>query len=82
MNNGSQEIKNVIQNSVERVGKGNLLVGPAEVTMTGVVPCIQRLSAHRGEINAASKEQSQRPGSAGESLQCPGEAANLFHLRN
>jgi methyl-accepting chemotaxis protein len=80
MQNASKEIKNVIQNSGERVEKGTLLVGPAEVSMTKV-HCIQRLSVHRGEINAASKAQSQRPGAAGESLQGPGEAANSFHLR-
>jgi len=54
----AKEIKTLISESVERVGKGSVLVDQAGVTMAEVVSSIRRLSDIMGEISAASAEQS------------------------
>ena len=55
----AQEIKTLINASVERVAQGSALVDNAGTTMTQVVDSIRRVTNIMGEISAASQEQSQ-----------------------
>lgn len=65
----AKEIKQLIQNSVEQVAQGTLLVDRAGATMTEVVAAIRRVTDLMGEISAASTEQAQGVGQVGEAVQ-------------
>lgn len=54
----AREIKNLINDSVEKVGAGTRLVDQAGATMQDVVGSIQRVTTIMGDITAASAEQS------------------------
>ena len=54
----AKEIKNLINDSVQRVEYGTQLVDQARVTMTEVVGSIKRVTDIMAEISAASTEQS------------------------
>ena len=64
----AKEIKALIVDSVERVGKGSALVDQAGVTMTEVVGPIRRVTDIMGEISAASAEQSSGVSQVGEAV--------------
>jgi len=53
----AQEIKALIQDSVDKVGAGSTLVREAGQTMTGILGSVQQVAAIMGQITAASKEQ-------------------------
>jgi methyl-accepting chemotaxis protein len=53
----AKEIKTLIGDSVERVGKGSALVDQAGATMTQVVSSVKRVTDIMGEIMMASDEQ-------------------------
>ncbi|MEB0134663.1 methyl-accepting chemotaxis protein [Actimicrobium sp. CCC2.4] len=55
----AKEIKVLISDSVDRVGKGTLLVDRAGNTMQEIVSSIRRVTDIMGEISAASVEQNQ-----------------------
>ena len=55
----AQEIKTLIEDSVEKVGQGTQLVESAGTTMEEVVDSIRRVHDIMGEITAASQEQSE-----------------------
>ena len=54
----AREIKNLIGDSVEKVGTGTRLVAQAGTTMREVVSSVQRVTDIMAEISAASHEQS------------------------
>ena len=54
----AKEVKALINDSVDRVGRGNTLVSTAGGTMTEVVGAIQRVTDIMGQISTASAEQS------------------------
>ncbi|WP_115049710.1 methyl-accepting chemotaxis protein [Xanthomonas arboricola] len=54
----AKEIKDLIDDSVQRVVEGSALVRSAGTTMTDVVASVQRVTDIMGEISAASQEQS------------------------
>ncbi|MBL6749033.1 MAG: MCP four helix bundle domain-containing protein [Nevskia sp.] len=54
----AKEIKTLINDSVEKVGAGTLLVQGAGQTMEEVVTSVKRVTDIMGEITAASQEQS------------------------
>ncbi|WP_068816943.1 methyl-accepting chemotaxis protein [Xanthomonas translucens] len=54
----AKEIKDLIQDSVQRVAEGSTLVHSAGETMSEVVASVQRVTDIMGEIAAASQEQS------------------------
>ncbi|WP_127169304.1 methyl-accepting chemotaxis protein [Xanthomonas sp. BRIP62415] len=54
----AKEIKDLIDDSVQRVVEGSALVRSAGATMTEVVASVQRVTDIMGEISAASQEQS------------------------
>ncbi|MBB5446473.1 methyl-accepting chemotaxis protein-1 (serine sensor receptor) [Paraburkholderia sp. WSM4177] len=54
----AKEIKQLIDNSVERVQSGTSLVDEAGRTMTEIIGAVQRVTDIMGEIAAASAEQS------------------------
>jgi methyl-accepting chemotaxis protein len=54
----AKEIKELINNSVDKVDAGSMLVSQAGATMNEVVGSIQRVTDIMGEITAASVEQS------------------------
>ena len=62
----AKEIKQLITDSVERVGQGSLQVDKAGATMTEVVASIRRVTDLMGEISAASSEQAAGVGQVGE----------------
>ncbi len=64
----AKEIKNLINDSVNRVEQGNALVDQAGVTMSEVVASIRRVTDIMGEISAASTEQSQGVAQVGEAI--------------
>jgi methyl-accepting chemotaxis protein len=64
----AKEIKNLINDSVQRVGQGTALVDQAGVTMTEVVSSIRRVTDIMGEISAASSEQSLGVAQVGEAI--------------
>ena len=53
----AKEIKELIDNSVERVDAGSVLVRKAGTTMGEIVASVQRVTDIMGEISAASQEQ-------------------------
>jgi len=55
----AKEIKQLIDDSVQRVEHGNQLVGQAGQTMQEIVSSVQRVTDIMGEISAASQQQSQ-----------------------
>ncbi|KIQ23851.1 methyl-accepting chemotaxis protein [Xanthomonas campestris] len=55
----AKEIKQLIEDSVQRVEHGNQLVGQAGQTMQEIVSSVQRVTDIMGEISAASQQQSQ-----------------------
>ena len=55
----AKEIKELIGDSVEKVGSGSKLVEQAGVTMSEMVESVKRVTAIMGEIATASQEQSQ-----------------------
>ena len=54
----AKEIKSLIDDSVQRVSDGSLLVHSAGKTMGEIVSSVQRVTDIMGEISAASQEQS------------------------
>ncbi|MDS9991287.1 methyl-accepting chemotaxis protein [Xanthomonas sp. A2111] len=56
--NAAKEIKDLIDDSVERVAEGSALVDQAGKTMTEIVTSVRRVTDIMGEIAAASQEQS------------------------
>ena len=54
----AKEIKELITNSVEKVGSGTKLVDEAGKTMEEIVQAVKRVTDIMGEISAASMEQS------------------------
>ncbi len=54
----AKEIKDLIEDTVDRVGRGNSLVNTAGSTMTEVVDSIQQVANILGEISVANAEQS------------------------
>jgi methyl-accepting chemotaxis protein len=64
----AKEIKGLINASVERVGRGTMLVDKAGATMTSVVDAIKRVTDLMGEISAASTEQSAGVVQVGEAV--------------
>jgi len=54
----AKEIKNLIGDSVEKIGRGSKLVGQAGVTMEEVVDSVKRVTDIMSDIAAASAEQS------------------------
>ncbi|MEA9833428.1 methyl-accepting chemotaxis protein [Xanthomonas campestris] len=55
----AKEIKQLIEDSVQRVEHGNQLVGQAGQTMQEIVSSVQRVTDIMGDISAASQQQSQ-----------------------
>lgn len=53
----AKEIKQLINDSVEKVGTGSRLVGQAGTTMQEVVSSVQRVTSIMGEITNAGREQ-------------------------
>ena len=64
----AKEIKELINNSVQRVEQGSALVDQAGATMTEVVAAIRRVTDIMGEISAASTEQSAGVSQVGEAV--------------
>jgi methyl-accepting chemotaxis protein len=64
----AKEIKTLINDSVQRVEHGTVLVDQAGTTMTEVVSSIRRVTDIMGEISAASVEQSQGVAQVGEAV--------------
>ncbi|RXD66725.1 methyl-accepting chemotaxis protein, partial [Xanthomonas perforans] len=54
----AKEIKDLIDDSVQRVAEGSVLVHSAGTTMGEIVASVQRVTDIMGEISAASQEQS------------------------
>jgi len=55
----AKEIKQLIDDSVDKVGQGSRLVNQAGATMTEIVASVKRVTDIVGEISAASQEQSE-----------------------
>src|SRR4029079_18885990 len=64
----AKEIKALIGDRVERVGRGSALVDQAGATMTEIVGAIKRVTDLMGEISAASAEQSEGVAQVGEAV--------------
>ena len=64
----AKEIKTLINDSVERVERGNAQVDQAGATMTDVVNSIRRVTDIMVEISAASSEQSLGVSQVGEAV--------------
>ncbi|NML43429.1 HAMP domain-containing protein [Ramlibacter sp. G-1-2-2] len=64
----ANEIKALIQDSVQKVEAGSRQVGVAGRTMGDIVGQVQRVSTLIGEISVASREQSQGIGQVGEAV--------------
>ncbi|MBT9465325.1 methyl-accepting chemotaxis protein [Hydrogenophaga sp.] len=64
----AKEIKQLINDSVERVGSGTALVDKAGATMNEVVDSVKRVTDIMGEISSASKEQSNGVGQIGDAV--------------
>nr|WP_298130657.1 Cache 3/Cache 2 fusion domain-containing protein [uncultured Pseudoxanthomonas sp.] len=56
--NAAKEIKGLIENSVDKVADGSVLVNQAGATMAEIVASVQRVTDIMSEISAASQEQS------------------------
>ncbi|WP_144424039.1 methyl-accepting chemotaxis protein [Herbaspirillum hiltneri] len=55
----AKEIKQLIDDSVDKVGQGSRLVNQAGATMTEIVASVKRVTDIVGEISVASQEQSE-----------------------
>ncbi|MBW0169910.1 MAG: methyl-accepting chemotaxis protein [Hydrogenophaga sp.] len=64
----AKEIKQLINDSVDRVEIGNALVDKAGATMHQLVDSVRRVTDIMGEISAASKEQSDGVSQIGEAV--------------
>ncbi len=64
----ARQIKALIDDSVERVSQGTVLVDQAGTTMAEVVGAVRRVTDLMGEISAASSEQSQGVSQVGEAV--------------
>lgn len=64
----AKEIKTLIDDSVQRVERGSVLVDQAGTTMSEVVTSIKRVTDIMGEISAASNEQAQGVSQVGEAI--------------
>ncbi len=64
----AKEIKQLINDSVERVESGTVLVDKAGATMNEVVDSVKRVTDIMGEISSASKEQSDGVAQIGEAV--------------
>ena len=64
----AKEIKGLISDSVEQVQSGALLVDAAGTTMAGIVQAVKQVADLMGEIDAASREQSQGIGQVNQSI--------------
>jgi methyl-accepting chemotaxis protein len=64
----AREIKNLIQNSLEKVEQGTELVDRAGATMTEVVASIQRVADIMAAIATASKEQASGVAQVGQAI--------------
>jgi methyl-accepting chemotaxis protein len=64
----AKEIKQLINDSVERVESGTALVDKAGATMNEVVDSVRRVTDIMGEISSASKEQSDGVAQIGEAV--------------
>jgi methyl-accepting chemotaxis protein len=64
----ARQVKSLINDSVQRVEQGSVLVDKAGATMTEVVGSIRRVTAIMGEISAASVEQSQGVAQVGQAV--------------
>jgi methyl-accepting chemotaxis protein len=64
----AKEIKNLITDSVQRVGQGSALADQAGHTMQEVVTAIKRVTDLVGEISHASSEQSEGVSQVGEAV--------------
>jgi len=64
----AKEIKQLINDSVERVESGTALVDKAGATMNQVVDSVRRVTDIMGDISSASKEQSDGVGQIGEAV--------------
>lgn len=64
----AKEIKSLITDSVERVGRGTSLVEQAGTTMAEIVASIKRVTDIVGEISAASSEQSAGVSQVGDAV--------------
>ncbi len=57
--NAAKEIKHLIDDSVDKVGVGNRLVGDAMATMEGIVDSVKSVTDIMNDITQASREQSE-----------------------
>ena len=64
----AKEIKSLINDSVERVQSGTLLVDRAGQTIDNIVTSVQKLADIVGEISSASREQSSGISQVGEAV--------------
>ncbi len=64
----AKEIKGLISDSVEQVQSGARLVDAAGTTMAGIVQAVKQVADLMGEIDAASREQSQGIGQVNQSI--------------
>jgi methyl-accepting chemotaxis protein len=64
----AKEIKDLIGDSVEKVGTGSRLVGEAGATMQEIVGSVQRVTDVIGEITAATEEQRAGIGQINEAI--------------
>jgi len=64
----AREIKALIADSVDRVGRGNALVEQAGHTMTEVVEAVMRVTRIMSEISAATSEQSSGVNQVGQAV--------------
>ncbi len=64
----AKEIKSLINDSVERVQSGTLLVDRAGQTIDNIVTSVQKLADIVGEISSASREQSSGINQVGEAV--------------
>ena len=64
----AKEIKRLINDSVERVERGSLLVNTAGTTMADVVSSIRQVADIIGQISSASREQSSGVGQVNEAV--------------
>ena len=64
----AKEIKQLIQESVDRVSQGSTMVNEAGETMTEVVTSIRRVTDLMSEISAASNEQASGVAQVGEAV--------------
>jgi methyl-accepting chemotaxis protein len=66
--NAAKEIKTLINDSVQKVEQGTVLVDKAGSTMSEVVGSIRKVTEIMGEISSASNEQSQGVAQVGDAV--------------